>query len=319
MSPTWSWNIAMDPNSSTGILADCTATWTPTPQLAVRMGQFKPLQGYEGTIVTAPNLLFFDRSILARQFGDKWDRGIVGTWSVPQAGFDARFSLGVFNGGGRADALNSQRDWVARVDLESTTGHRAGLYGLSGHSDLPDNARTVAMGLPGQGSPSAETVRAAFDRTTNYGAYYAFDRGAWHAEAEVMGGRLGRRYPTLSQTPGGPSLRQHLDQRYLGQVITAAYHAGSHAFTARWDVMNYNSGHDWYGVNPYITSRGEEYPRFTERVLGWNWSWAGDLRWRTVHVKLNYIHRTGPVLLPSPDGRNAMAGDNLVVVLQCGF
>ncbi len=135
-----------------------------------------------------------------------------------------------------------------------------------------------------------------------------------------MGGRLGRRYPTLGPAPGGPAQRQHLDQRYLGWVVTAVWRRGLHALTARYDVMDYNAGNAWYGTtSPYRTATADLTPRFTEMVLGWNRFLAGEARWRTVHAKLNLVRRTGPVLLPAAGASGARAGNSLVAVLQVGF
>lgn len=318
VAPTVTWNLACDPNFQGNILSDATIMWTPVPPLTLRVGQFRPLQGYEATIVPAAQLLFYDRSILSRQFGDKWDRGATLTWTLKRGGTDIRLAGGVFNGGGRANDLNAQKDWVGRIDVETSRGLRFGAYGLHGGSDANPGA-AVAYGLPGAGAPGAETILDANDLTTNVGAYAVVDRGRWHGVLEVMGGRLGRRYPTLGAPPAQPAARQHLDQAFQGLSLTGVFRWGRQAVTARYDLLDYNAGGRWYGSDPYLTPQGDFTPRFTETVLGWNLALADTARWRSISLKVNAIHRTGPILLPAPGHVGPEAGDSLVGILQVGF
>jgi len=306
LTPELSWNIAMDPNFAGNILSDVALVWAPIARVSLRLGQFKPPQGYEGSVVPATQLFFYDRSMVARQFSDKWDRGAALTLSQPWQDWQARFTLGGFNGGGRENDLNARKDLTFRIELEHPRGLRIALFGLEGRTDAKDDATVYP--LPGPNTPDPETIRRNSDATSTYGAYVVAEQPTWHASLEAVGGRLGRRFPTLGPGPAKPALRQDLDQRFLGWVATAVWRQGRHAWALRWDRMDYHAG-----------SRGsiEPAPVFSELVVGWSRSLGTDAQWRSVCFKLNAIRRTGPLLYQN--GREPRAGNSLVAVLQVGF
>lgn len=309
LSPTLSWNVAMDPNFGGNIVSDAAVMWTPAEGVSLRIGQFKPPQGFEGSVVPATQLFFYDRSMVARQFSDRWDRGAALTLARPWKGWQARLTLGVFNGSGRAGDQNAQKDGTFRFEVEHPWGFRAALFGLKGRTDA--RADGVVYPLPGSGTPSAAEVRAAGDATSTFGGYVVAERSDWHLSLEALGGRLGRRFPTLGAAPVVPALRQHLDQRFSGWVATAVWRRHKDAWALRWDRMDYNAGRDAYGPVP------GPVPVFTELVAGWSRALATEGAWRSVCFKLDAIRRTGPLLW----ARDAAprTGNSLVAVLQVAF
>ncbi len=335
-----SWNLQADPNLATSaanpsILNDAFLTWKPAACLAVKLGQFKPLQTYEASILGSSDLVFYDRSLHARLFGDKRDRGVVASWLFgTPAAFHGCLSLGVVNGtsdrdGGKAADANAQKDWVARLELASGKVHQAGLYWRDGSTDVRETALAAGTGWSGPGyvdPPSPAQILARRDRTTNLGAYYVLDTGRWMASAEAITGLLGRRFPTVFDTTAAPVKRQHLDQRYLGWTLSGAWRLGRHWLTARYDLMDFNAGRDWYtATDPYTTDvatgrpTGADYtPRFTEAILGYNWLFD-PARPRAGKVKMDLLHRSRNVLQPGPGQTGAQGGDSLVVSVEVGF
>ena len=90
---------------------------------------------------------------------------------------------------------------------------------------------------------------------------------------------MGGATPTLGAA-AGPALREHLSQRIVGLVLTAAHTRGRHTVSARYDVADYNAGNGWYtAYDPYRESgpgvpRDADYtPRFTEVTFGYTFAW----------------------------------------------
>lgn len=331
-----SYSLMLDPSLNTtsgqvtgnnpSILNDASLTWKITPAFSLRAGQFKPLQTFEGSMTSTANILFYDRSMLARQFGDKRDRGVVATYAYGDPkGFNAKLNLGVVNGSsdydfGKGNDRNAQKDWVARAEFAHGSRHRYGLYYRAGTTDAADKGGLQAgTGLP---VPAAEILDNK-DKTTNLGGYYAFDSATWHASAEAITGLLGRRNPSVFNTATSVK-REHLDQTFLGLTLSGAYKMGRHWFTARYDLLDLNAGDDWYGAtNPYkpVTgpNAGADFtPRYTEAILGWNY--LLDLaKYASGKVKVNYIHRSKNFLQPRVGQTGEQGGDSLLVSLQVGF
>lgn len=312
------------------ILVDAFIDWKLRPDLSLRVGQFKPGMTFEAMNFSIAEILFYDRSMMARQFGDKRDRGLALTYSLGDTkGFSGKMTLGYSNGssdfdGGKGNDRNAQKDVSARLELAHGKDHRFGAYYREGVTDLADKGALSARTWSGANAPTAADILGAKDKTTNLGAYYVYDTATWHGSAEVITGLLGRRMPSLAELPAQGALRQHLDQKYLGYTLSGAYKLGRHWFTARYDVMNYNQGKDWYdAANPYQPTTGANAgadftPKYFEAIAGYNYlfdpkkSVAGKM-------KVNYIHRSKNFLQPRTGQVGEQGGDSVVVSFQFGF
>jgi hypothetical protein len=332
-----SWNAMFDPSVKTTsytsgdtapamptILLDAFITYAPTTSLSFRLGQFKPMQTYESNTANA-ELILYDRSMLARMVGDRRDRGVLGIYTLGDASdWNGAVMAGVFNGAsdrefGMANDQNAQKDFVGRVNVAFGTTHRFGAYGRWGASDAPDKGGRVAFPVAGN-APSTETILQNGDRTTNLGAFYVLDLPNWQAQAEVVTGLLGRRFPAvgLAPAPATPN-REHLDQRFLGYQVTGAYRTGHHLAALRYDVLDFNAGHDWYtAANPYLTAQGDFSPRFMEVTGGYTY-FLDSTKWKQACVKLNYVWRKKNFLLPSGAQAGPQGSDSVVAVFQVGF
>lgn len=331
-----SYNVMFDPNTSTSAtnpttLADAYITYKPLSYLSIRAGQFKPLQTYEASMVPVPEVLFYDRSQLARQFGDKRDRGIVvtGTWGNPEA-FWGKANVGIFNGtgdrdGGKGNDLNAQKDFVTRVEFGIGKQHKFGAYTRHGSTDAADKGALAINGFDYTDlGPTDDAIRGNRDKTTNYGVYYAFENGTWIAQGEAITGALGRRFASVGLAT--PANRQHLDQKFFGLVATGGFRTGPHTFLLRYDYLNYNQGDKFYGpYNPYTqdTETGaplstDYTPKYTEIVAGWNYAFTPS-KWTLANLKVNYIHRSSNFLAPRAGQTGEQGGDSLVVALQVAF
>lgn len=329
-------NVMFDPNQPSPILYDAFLTYRPHATWEIKVGQFKPLQTFEATSVSSADLRFVDRSQLARWIGDPRDRGLTLAWSFGDPkGISGKVTIGVFNGEtGRVNDANAQKDWVGRLDFTAASVHRFGLYALEGRTNLSDKPGSplVARTFSGPGAPTPEQVLAARDRTTNLGAYYDFTRGPWHADAEFATGRVGRRFPSLYNAPLAPTdtpaaKRQHLDQAYLGWVLSGTYTHGRHTLGIRRDFMDYNLGHRWTTdydpytqVAPGVTrpDGADLTPRFSETTLGYTCALHPE-RLRGPLVRVNLIHRSRNILLPPPGESGERGGDSLVLAFQAWF
>ena len=341
-----SYNVLFDPNTATSTtspttLLDAAITYKPSAFFSVKVGQFKPLQTFEASMVGSGELLFYDRSQMARQFGDKRDRGLVATASWGEAtGFNGKVNVGVFNGSGdrdsgKANDANAQKDYVTRFEFAYARAHKFGFYTRNGSTDTADKAGvTVVNSFKGTGAPAwpYTEVLANKDKISNYGLYYAYDNGTWIAQGEAITGLLGRRFPSLGIAPAvatdpvPSAAREHLDQKYLGYVATAGVRVGPHAFMLRYDFMNYNKDTNFYGPNnPYTQNMTtgavlttDYTPKFTEIVAGWNYTFT-PAKWTLANLKLNYIHRSKNFLKPRTTQVGEQGGDSVLLALQVGF
>jgi hypothetical protein len=158
------------------------------------------------------------------------------------------------------------------------------------------------------------------DKTTLMGAYYAFDNASWHLDFEYATGLLGRRFPTVFAAASAP-LREHLDQKFAGYTLTGAYKMGNHWFLARYDLMNYNSGDDWYtATNPYKTATVDYSPKYTETVLGYNYVFV-PTKSSQGKLKLDYVMRSKNFLQPlaAMGQTTEQGGDSFVASLMVAF
>jgi len=309
------------------ILQDLFLTWHQDA-FAVRMGQMKTLQTYEGNI-SSSELLFAERSQLGRVFGDKRDRGVYASFQGgdPKEGFGTKITAGFFNGvsdlaSGKASDLNSQKDFIARLDFNVGSKHKFGAYTLQGETDQKDaTGAQVALTFAGAGAPTASTVLADKDKTTNMGVYYVYQDSNWHFSAEYITGLLGRRFASITNvSTGGAALRDYLEQKFEGYYLTGAYKMGANSFQLRYDYLNYNSGDNWYGANPYVTAATDYTPKYKETTLGYTYAFNPGLV-KSANFKLNYIIRSKNFLKPlaAAGETSEQGGNNLVAAFQVAF
>lgn len=341
-----SWNLMFDPNNSTSsvgnnVLHDAVITWKIGNGFSVKAGQFKMPTTYEATMVAATNILFFERNQINRKFGDARDRGIWASYAYGDPkGFQGKLNVAISNGttddgsGGKnnentlAGSGNAQKDYTFRFEGGYGAAHKFGFYYREGVTGLKDSTLVTAT-VPATwtvGAPTAAQIKDNKDKTTLLGAYYAFDNATWHASAEMATGLLGRRFPTLFAAATTNPSREHLDQKFLGYAIDGVYKMGRHWFTARYDVLNYNTGDDWYtATNPYTTNvatglpTGNDLePKYTEITVGYNLLFNPG-KYSAGKLKLDYVHRSKNFLLPRAGQTGEQGGDSLVASLMIGF
>lgn len=330
-----SWNVMFDPNNNNtstvpnNVLQDAVITWTPAKGFTIKAGQFKMPTTYEATIVSAREILFFDRNQLNRQFGDKRDRGVWLSYGYgdPQA-FQGKVNLAVSNGttedgsGGKNNDGNAQKDWTFRFDGAYGPQHKFGAYYREGVSALKTSTFSPAALNPAWtvNFPTAQQVKDNADKTTLQGVYYAFDNSDWHFDAEYATGLLGRRFSSLNTWN-----REHLDQKYLGYAVTGVYKMGAHWLLARYDFLNYNSGDKWYtAYNPYKESApgvatGTDYtPKYSEITVGYNYLFV-PTKQTLGKLKLDYILRSKNFMAPRVGQTSEQGGNSLVASLMVAF
>ncbi len=336
------WEVMIDPSINTSasnptILQDAAIVYKMGSGFDFKIGQFKNQQTWEG-VQSSSELLLAERSQMARVFGDKRDRGAILSYGTGDPkDFAAKVTVGVFNGmtdavSGKATDTNAQKDMVARAEFTFAKAHKFGFYALQGATDIKDTPGSLKpLTFAGTTVPSAADILDNKDKTTNYGAFYVFQNSSWHFSGEAINGLLGRRFASLG-TATGAALRQHLDQKFLGLVGTAAYTTGAHTFVVRFDSLNYNQGNDWYtAYNPYTesapgvarTANGASVdytPKYTEITAGYTYAFKPE-KVKAANIKLNYIHRSKNFLAPLTGSAQTgeQGGDNLVAAFQVAF
>ncbi|HET8900648.1 MAG TPA: porin, partial [Holophagaceae bacterium] len=334
------YEVMFDPSISTSatnpsILQDAAIKYTTDFGLEFKLGQFRPLQTYEASIRPTPELIFAERAQMTRRFGDKRDRGVTAAYAFGDKEFGGKATVGVFNGmsdaiSGKGNDTNAQKDFVARLEFNLGKEQQFGVYTLQGGTDLKDaNGSLVARAFAGPNAPAAADILADKDKTTNLGAYYVYDNGAWHFDGEVMTGKLGRRLPSLGAA-AGPAGREALDQKYLGYYATATYTTGPNTFALRYDSMNYNQGDKWYtAYDPYTESAPgtpllvngapvDYTPKFREVTAGYTYAFKPE-KLKAANIKVNYIWRSKNFLAPGPTQTGEQGGDTAVVAFQIAF
>jgi len=330
-----SWNVMFDPNNSNtttvpnNVLQDAVITWAPAKGFTIKAGQFKMPTTYEATIVSAKDILFFDRNQLNRVFGDKRDRGIWASYAYGDAkNFAGKLSLAVSNGttedgsGGKNNDSNAQKDWSFRFEGDFLSSHKAGAYYREGVTNLKDSTFFAPTTIPA--GTSAAQIRDNKDKTTLMGVYYAFDNASWHADFEYATGLLGRRFPSLFAAATANMGREHLDQKYTGYALTGVYKMGAHWFLARYDMLNYNSGDNWYtAANPYKPTAGANAgsdfsPKYTEITVGYNYLFVPS-KSSMGKLKLDYILRSKNFLNPIAGQTGEQGGNSFVASLMVAF
>lgn len=329
------YEVMVDPSINTGasnptILQDAAIHWKIGSGFDLKVGQFKNLQTFEG-IMSSSELILAERAMLARQFGDKRDRGAaLGYSSGDPKEFAWRGTVAFFNGlndslAGKGNDTNAQKDFVVRLDFTMAKNHRFGAYTLQGATDQADKGALVAKTFAGAAGavPSAASILDAKDKTANLGAYYVYQDATWLFSGEVMTGQLGRRYASVGTA--GVASRQHLDQKFMGMWFTGAYTTGHHTFALRYDTANYNTGDDWYtAYNPYTqsapgVSTGNDYsPKFTELTAGYTYAFKPE-KVKAANLKVNFINRSKNFLRPRTGQTGEQGGNTLLVALQIAF
>jgi len=338
--PELDYKVMIDPsiNTTAASTTNSNASYNPTilqdafltyklNALQVQVGEMKTLQTYEGNISSA-ELQFAERSQLGRVFGDKRDRGAYASYQFGDAkeGFGAKVTAGVFNGmsdlaSGKASDNNAQKDFIARVDFNQGSAHKFGAYTLQGATDQNDKTGAlVARSFAGTGAPTAAAVLDNKDKTTNTGLFYVYQDAQWHFDAEYITGLLGRRAASVSNTTALAALRQGLDQKFTGYVLTGAFKTGPNTFALRYDFLNYNSSDSWYGAsNPYTATAGRDYtPKYKETTLGYTYAFDPAVV-KSANLKLNYIIRSKNFLAPLGTQTSEQGGNTLLAAFQVAF
>jgi len=342
---TLTWNLMFDPNNSNttavpnAVLQDWVLTWAPVKGFNIKAGQFKMPTCYEATLVAAREILFFERNQINRRFADARDRGLWASYTYGDAkAFQGKLNFAISNGttddgsGGKnnentlAGSGNAQKDYTFRFDSVFLTSHKAGAYYREGVTGLKDSTMVNAT-VPASwtvGAPSATQIKDNKDKTTLMGVYYAFNNATWQMSAEYATGLLGRRYATLFTAAAAP-LREHLDQKFTGYVVDGAYKMGNHWITGRYDMLNYNSGDNWYtAFNPYKNTTagvatGNDYsPKYTEITLGYNYVFI-PTKQSAGKVKLDYVMRSKNFLAPRAGQTGEQGGNSLVASLMWSY
>ncbi|NWJ39921.1 MAG: hypothetical protein HXX12_02975 [Geothrix sp.] len=345
---TISWNIMFDPNNSNAaapgapnnVLQDFVLTWAFAPGFNVKAGQFKMPTSYEATLVAAREILFFERNQINRRFADARDRGLWFSYTYGDAkAFQGKLNLAISNGttddgaGGKnnentvAGSGNAQKDFTLRFESTFLSQHKAGAYYREGVTNLKDSTMSAAA-VPASwtvGAPSATQIKDNKDKTTLEGVYYAFNCPTWQVSAEYATGLLGRRYPTLFTAAGTAPLREHLDQKFTGYVVDGALKFGNHWITGRYDMLNYNSGDNWYtAFNPYKNTTagvatGNDYsPKYTEITVGYNYVFI-PTKQSAGKIKLDYVMRSKNFLAPRAGQTGEQGGNSLVASLMWSY
>jgi len=332
--------VMLDPSIATSatnpmILQDAAIEFELAPGFDFKIGQFKTLQTMEG-LTSSSEILFAERSQLGRGFGDKRDRGAVLSYAFgdPKE-FGAKLSVGAFNGmsdaiSGKGNDTNAGKDGVLRLDMNVGKEHKFGVYTLQGTTDVKDTTGTAIAANPGGLWPTQQAIYDNKDKVQNVGAFYEFQNDSWIANAEYITGTLGRRNPTLAAA--SPTVkREHLDQKFIGYYVTGGYKMGNHTLLARYDMMNYNSGDNWYtAYNPYtetavgvplqVNGAPVDYsPKFTEITLGYTYAFKPE-KVKAANIKVNYINRSKNFLKPyGTTQTKEQGGDTLMVAFQVAF
>lgn len=320
---------SISPSTTNSILQDAALTYKTGTGLDFKVGQMKAFQTYEG-LNSSSELLTIERSQLGRTIGDVRQRGAAALYSFGEPkDFAGRVVLAAFNGAPKVNDGNASKDFVARVDFTVAKDHRFGLYTLQGTTDLNDkdsSALTARTFTGAVGGPSAAEIVDNKDKTSHVGAYYAFQTADWHLSAEYVNGLLGRGYgiastSTLVNGAATAALREHLDQKFMGFVLTGAYTFGNHTVLGRYDSMNYNQGDKWYtAANPYKVGSADYTPKYREITVGYLYAFKPESL-KAANIKLNYISRSKNFLAPraAAGETTEQGGNTIVAAFQVAF
>jgi len=322
--------VMLDPSISTSatnpmILQDAAIEFELAPGFDFKIGQFKNLQTLEG-LTSSSEILFAERSQLGRSFGDKRDRGAVLSYAFgdPKE-FGAKLSVAAFNGmsdaiSGKGGDTNAGKDGVLRLDMNYGREHKFGVYTLQGTTDVADKSGLAIASNPGGLWPTQQAIYDNKDKTQNIGAFYEFQNDSWILNAEYLTGTLGRRKATLAAS-SPTAKREHLDQKFTGYYATVGYKMANHTILARYDMLNWNSGDNWYtAANPYITATKDISPKFTEITLGYTYAFKPE-KVKAANIKVNYINRSKNFLQPYAPALQTkeQGGDTVMVAFQIAF
>jgi hypothetical protein len=212
-----------------------------------------------------------------------------------------------------------------RFEAGYGAAHRFGFYYREGETNLKSSTSVAATtaGWGTTGVPAAADILANRDKTTLEGLYYAFDNSRFHFDFEYATGVLGRRFPTLFATTAAAAGREHLDQKFLGYCLTGVYKMGHHQILARYDMLNYNSGDNWYtAASPYkvtVNAAPADYsPKYTETTVGYNYVFV-PTKYGAAKLKLDYIMRSKNFLAPRAGQTGEKGGDSVVLSWEIAF
>lgn len=315
-----SYEVMFDPSIGSGsILQDAAISYKLFGGLEFKVGQFKSLQTMEG-LTSSSELLLVERNQMGRTLGDDRQRGGVLSLGFGDKNFGGKLHAGVFNGAGKANETqgNVAKDFVLRADFTMGSTIKFGAYTLQGSTDVADTKGMAIASNPGAPWPTQADIYDNKDKTTNMGAYAAYQDDTFYGAFEVITGELGRRYATLAAAT--PSVkREHLGQKFMGMALTGGYTVGNHTFLARFDTMNYNSGDQWYtATNPYITAGVDYSPKFTETTLGYLYAFKPE-KLKAANLKVNFVNRSKNFLAPRAGQTGAQGGNTLIAAFQISF
>ncbi|HJV21281.1 MAG TPA: porin [Holophagaceae bacterium] len=316
------------PANTLNILQDANITWKSGVGFDVKMGQMKAFQTYEG-LNSSSELMLVERSQMGRTIGDVRQRGIAAIYGYGDPkDFAGKIVLGAFNGAVKQNDGNAQKDFVARLEFTAAKDHKFGIYTLQGSTDLNDKATSplTARTFSGVNTPTSQEILDNKDKTSHVGAFYVYQTADLLLSAEYINGLLGRGYgiastATLVNGAAAPALREHLDQKFMGYVLTGAYTMGSHTLLARYDFMNYNQGDKWYtATNPYKTATADFTPKYREITVGYLYAFKPETL-KAANFKLNYIARSKNFLAPraAAGETSEQGGNTLVAAFQVAF
>ncbi len=309
----------IDPTISSGSnLQDAAIKYKLFDGVEFKVGQFKNLQTMEG-LTSSSELLFVERHQIGRVFGDDRQRGGVVSVGFGDKDFGGKLHAGVFNGSGKANETqgNAAKDLVLRADFNLGKTIKFGAYTLQASTDVADTKGSVIAANPGAPWPTQASIYDNKDKTTNVGLYAQYQDDTFYGAFEFITGELGRRYPTLAAaTPAAK--REHLNQKFQGMALTGGYTTGNHTFLARFDTMNYNSGDQFYGTNPYNTAAGDYTPKFSETTLGYLYAFKPE-KVKAANLKINFVNRSKNFLAPRAGQSGPQGGNTLVAAFQVAF
>jgi hypothetical protein len=238
---------AKQPPGAISVFQDVLMTWL-TPYADVSIGQFKNPVSWEG-FNSSRQLLFAERSLVSREYGDRRDLGMQAMKTFDSFGY----VLGVYNGTG-LNALDgdTNKDVALRLEVYPVKGLTlAGVgYGTLGDRDRPGSKDRHEIDVRYEGGPllvQAEAIRAREvagpgKDTVSMGDYGAV---AWSVGAWQPCVRVGWLDPDTSKD------LKPADDKGKDEVVS--YEVGVNWYLAKHEAkLQLNLGHFAYDDKPPV-------------------------------------------------------------------